>query len=286
MKILVVLGWIHPKNERGLKDLMRHLEIDCTFGTELDINSNYDLVYCPSTFLSVKYDGVKAFYGPHLFVFPPKDRPIPMPYIQPSLWTVESWAGQDHKHEQIYVLPFPVDTKMFRSAENMDRNLIFIYYKHRDPRELEHLINYMNSKDVCPILIEYGTYNETDYLQVLQRARYGIFLDAHESQGFALEEALSCNTPLLVWSVTDMAQEYGQSNPHVPATTVPYWDARCGEVFYDVQDLPESYERFMSRLDSYRPRDYIMENLSVEPCSRLWSAFFKNQLGLSLENVP
>ena len=49
-------------------------------------------------------------------------------------------------------------------------------------------------------------YPEKKYLKYLQKAKYGIILDAHESQGFAIEEALSCNVPLLVWNVKHMSQ--------------------------------------------------------------------------------
>ena len=50
----------------------------------------------------------------------------------------------------------------------------------------------------------------------MQKAKYGIILDAHESQGFAIEEALSCNVPLLVWNTKFMSQEYGSRYENIP----------------------------------------------------------------------
>jgi len=100
----------------------------------------------------------------------------------------------------------------------------------------------------------------------LQNSKFGIWLGRHESQGFALEEALSCNVPLLVWNVTSMNQEYGLNYPDIKATTIPYWDERCGEYFYDFEELDNTFNLFISKLDTYKPREYVLENLSVEVC--------------------
>ena len=109
-------------------------------------------------------------------------------------------------------------------------------------------------------------YGENEYLNHLQDSKYGIWLGAHESQGFALQEALSCNVPLLVWSVTNMNQEYGYNYEDIPATTIPYWDDRCGESFTDQGQFEEMYLLFLSKLDIYKPRDFILENLSMDKC--------------------
>jgi hypothetical protein len=111
-------------------------------------------------------------------------------------------------------------------------------------------------------------YSEQEYLEYLQHAKFGIWVDGHESQGFALEEALSCNVPLLVWSVRSMNQEYGQNHPDIPATTIPYWDERCGEFFYDMSDFKEKCDTFFSNLEKYRPREFVLENLSIPVCEK------------------
>jgi hypothetical protein len=107
-------------------------------------------------------------------------------------------------------------------------------------------------------------------LQYLQESKYGIWLDAHESQGFALQEALSCNVPLLVWSVKTLDQEYGSNYPAFAATTIPYWDSRCGEFFYDKCNLLVTYNTFMKKIYEYAPRDYILEYLSIDKCESLF----------------
>ena len=93
-------------------------------------------------------------------------------------------------------------------------------------------------------------------------------MDAHESQGFALQESLSCNVPLLVWNIKSMNQEYGQNYDDIPATTIPYWDERCGEYFYKIEELEDKFNLFLSKIELYKPREYILDNLSFEVCEQ------------------
>ena len=61
-------------------------------------------------------------------------------------------------------------------------------------------------------------YPEEEYIKYLQESKYGIWLGAHESQGFALEEALAINVPLLVWNVKYMSQEVRSNYKDIFAT--------------------------------------------------------------------
>jgi hypothetical protein len=140
-----------------------------------------------------------------------------------------------------------------------------VYYKRRDPAELRFLEHVLATLNISYTLFDYQRrYQESDYLACLQTAKYGIWLGRHESQGFALEEALSCNVPLLVWDVTSMQQEWGIRNPNVPATCVPYWDDRCGERCYRREELVDTLRVLVSKLATYRPREYVLEHLSPE----------------------
>ena len=104
----------------------------------------------------------------------------------------------------------------------------------------------------------------------MQKSKYGIIVDAHESQGFAIEEALSCNVPLLVWNTKIMSQEYGSRYDNISCNTIPYWDSLCGEYFYEQNEFINTFELFINKLSSYNPRQYILDNLSTEICSEKW----------------
>ena len=65
-----------------------------------------------------------------------------------------------------------------------------------------------------------------------------------------------------------MNEEYGYFYDDIPATSIPYWDKRCGEFFTDITKMDEIFNLFLSKLETYQPRQYILENLSIEKCEQ------------------
>ena len=171
-------------------------------------------------------------------------------------------------------MPFAIDTEKFAPIDNgasKTREEVFVYFKRRHPAELDALCQFLTHRGVKFRVFDYvRKYDEADYLDFLQtRAKCGIWLGSHESQGFALQEALSCNIPLLVWNATYMSQEHGGNLPDIPASTIPYWDERCGEYFTMFYQLEDIFWKFISKIEDgkkYKPREFIMENLTTEIC--------------------
>ena len=50
----------------------------------------------------------------------------------------------------------------------------------------------------------------------------------------------------------------------VPATSIPFWDDRCGKKFYTVDEMGETFDNFYARINDYNPKDYVHENLSFK----------------------
>ena len=274
MKFLILSSSFHIKNKNGIIAVLNYLKWQYHFGNINDIN-NYDIIFSPCYSIDPsKYPTKKFIFGPQFSVFPDHKMNLidnkynNSVYIQPSKWAADVWINMGIKHIPVLPLPFPVDTYKFNVNENTPRDKVFIYFKRRNPQELQLLELFLKTKNIPYRIFDYvKKYQEEDYLNYLQHSKFGIILDAHESQGFALEEALSCNVPLLVWNTRTMNQEFRSSYNEVPCTTVPYWDERCGEYFYDIQELEEIYNTFISKLNTYKPRQFILENLSVEKCS-------------------
>lgn len=277
MKVLII-GFLHHKNQIGLTNMLKLLNYEYKQGSINDIE-NFDIIYSPAKDINVsKYPKQKFIMGPHFSVFPNEKQLKNINnvhnnalYIQPSDWATEVWVQLNIKqYLPIYTFSFPVDTDRFSPVEQ-DKNKVFLYYKRRDPNELKFLIQFLNNQKIHFKLFNYTAgYDENEYLQYLQQSKYGIILDAHESQGFAIEEALSCNVPLLVWNTKFMSQEYGGNYSKHPCTTIAYWDERCGEFFFEQKDFLSTFELFISKIDTYQPRQYILENLSVEKCAERW----------------
>jgi hypothetical protein len=120
--------------------------------------------------------------------------------------------------------------------------------------------------------IIYGRYDPEDFCQRLHAAHAMVFVCEHETQGIAYQEALASGVPLLAW---DHAGEWLDPNYHphrvryAPVSSVPYFDGRCGLKFRDAAEfattLPDFLER--ARAGRFAPRDYILENLTLEKCA-------------------
>ena len=106
-----------------------------------------------------------------------------------------------------------------------------------------------------------------------------IFLCEHETQGLAYQQALSCNVPVLAWDpgqwLDPWRYRYGEGV--VPATSVPFFDERCGMTFLGVPDFAAHLSVFIeaSRAGSFSPRDYVIENLTLEGCARNYLALLE-----------
>ena len=277
MKVLFISDGMHVKNLSALQQYNIH--ITTIYNTNLDnINlNNFDVIFSPCSPINVSnYKSSKFIFGPHFSVFPDKNHMDLINgnknviYIQPSEWANNVWKYHPFcKNIRIETLPFGVDTTKFNQIKPInERNYAFVYFKRRHPTELVLIQKFLQSHNIKAKLFDYvNRYDENEFINYLHESRFGIWLDAHESQGFALEEALSCNVPLLVWNVVSMKQEVGSSYENIPATTIPYWDERCGESFIHQNDLSNAFSKFMNDLNNYRPREYILENLSIEKCN-------------------
>jgi hypothetical protein len=278
MKILLIDINIHHKNRNALLkydtihfDIIKNVEEL----SKLDL-SMYICVMSPQVPIDIsKYPNVFFIFGPHFTVFPNETllniKRTNVYYIQPSVWVLDFWKRYPICNGlQIKCLPFGVDTDRFNETKPIHkRDNIFIYYKNRYPNDLLLIENYLKTKGIPYKIFNYKEgYNENEYLSYLQNSKYGIWVGCSESQGFALEEALSCNIPLFVWNVTSIKQEYGQNYDDIPATTIPYWDENCGEYFYEYCELEDKFNLFLSKLHSYQPRKYIVENLSLKVCEK------------------
>jgi hypothetical protein len=100
-----------------------------------------------------------------------------------------------------------------------------------------------------------------------------IFLCEHETQGIAYQQALSCDVPIFAWDRGGYWQDpgyYPQRVRFAPVSSVPYWDARCGAKFQDIGEFANAWEVFWARYRNsrYSPRDYILEELTLEKCAK------------------
>ena len=270
----------HHKNEFFLRYYINN------YHNSVDNIRNADIILSASKFLfkTETFPDKKFIFGPHFG----KNKINEMRkinnmnnnniYIQPSMPSVKLWTDElKYTTTPVKAIPFGVDTDKFKpDTDIVNKNEVMLYYKNRNPGELNFIEKILNERKINYKLFSYTRrYNEDDYMNHLKKSKYGIWLGSHESQGFALEEALSCNVPLLVWNVTLRKQEWSMrevyKNIKSNVTTIPYWDKRCGEFFYNQNEFESKFDEFLSKLDTYQPRQFILENLSLEKCAEKWN---------------
>ncbi len=253
----------------------------------------YDLVIIPSSYIPCElFPNAKVImYGPHNFVFanqgwkgPEVNFPPHCVYNLLSDWIMniqDEFGGMSLKS---VTLPFPVDVQRFCPLESPlePQYDCFIYFKGRNHELLSFAQSVLQSLGLRYTILVYrnyteeGSYTEQEYLEILRSSKFGLWIGCHESQGFAVQEALSTNVPLLVWNVKSMFDEYNRENKlsykedqkkyKLKATTVPYWDKRCGELFYEKDEFTKKVQEMNQSYSNYRPREYILETLSPKAC--------------------
>ena len=212
----------------------------------------------------------ELYIGPNICVLPIDNSMVMAQqykkFIVNSVWTYDAYNKWLPK-EKLSIWPVGIDTDLFSDkSSNEKNNDCLIYHKHRSEQDLEQIKRFLESKGQTYQIIKYGSYNENQFIKTITNSRYSIVVDKTESQGIAIEEMMSCNLPLLIWDVefwNDRGEEL-----KVHASSVPYWDDRCGEKFYNINELEGIYSKFIENLDTYNPRDYVMETLTLEGCAQ------------------
>lgn len=143
-------------------------------------------------------------------------------------------------------------------------NKCLVYFKKRTVEELDKLKYFLKSKNLDFEIFEYNKYTNDRLIQAAKEFSFGITLSSTESQGFAIQEIMSCNLPLLVWDKT--INKYGGLS--LPGTTVTLWDQRCGVVVKNFEELTSHFDNFYNNIDTFQPAELVLEKLTFEIFNR------------------
>jgi hypothetical protein len=215
-------------------------------------------------------------------------------YLQHSDWTNNIY--KPYFGERCAVWPVGIDTETWRpSGEAKDLDIL-VYDKLLWDREggestlIEPCLKLLSDRGLSVVRLVYGTYEESTYRSLVRRSRSMLFFSAHESQGIAYQECLSCDVPVLAWDQGWYLDpnRFQWGTPEIRASSVPYFDSRCGETFRSAHDFEPQLERFLVRLgkQDFRPREYILENLGLERCSRRFLEFFSPRNPIGSQRSP
>jgi hypothetical protein len=174
--------------------------------------------------------------------------------------------------------PVGIDTEQWRPQACAKEIDVLLYDKvlwQRDalePRLVAPIRERLKQEGRSVAEFRYGFYKREEFLDALARCRSMVFLCEHETQGLAYQQALSSGVPIYAWDRQGPWLDpsfYPHTEVFGPVSSVPYWDERCGETFKDAPEFEAGWGAFWDkvRLDSFAPRDYILENLTLEKCA-------------------
>ena len=249
-----------------LKNLMLGLDelnIPYTFN-EPPIKDSYKISLTQTSIMDSSFIA-ELLVGPNVCVLPFENGKImEMKYnkcIVPSEWVYnlyKKWLPEN----KLSIWPIGIDTNLFQDTSNHTKtNDCLIYFKRRNVFDLEIIKNFLESKNQTYKVISYGSYDEGEFIKLLSESRYCIMINSSESQGVAVGEIMSSNLPILVWDISEWL-DYGDQF-RSPSSSVPYWDDNCGEKFYTIGSLNETFTKFIENLNLYQPRNFVVNNLSA-----------------------
>jgi hypothetical protein len=245
---------------------------------------DWDLVFIPSEYIGPENfpNARRIIYGPHNFVFPEGmwlnlslTRDNRVFYNTLSNWVkiLYNETSNFEKNMNMAILPFAVDVDRFKPAEHKvyERDC-FIYMKRRKHHEIEKVKAICDQLKLSYSVITYGSYNETDLIHLCNTSKFAILLDCHESQGFAVQEIMSMNVPLVVWDAKDMfveGYEQYRGRYQLKSTSITTWDDTCG-IVADEGTIDDCIKFMAEHYRDYSPRDLIVRELLPAVCMGRW----------------
>lgn len=225
-------------------------------------------------------------FGAAVFSHPSEDprllerRPVKR-VLLPGPWMKEMW--KPHWDATAAVWPVGIDTDRWRAADKARKKFDVLLYdkvrwehEHYESQLIEPIRRKLRDAGRTFREIRYGFYDEEEFRSALAACRTMVFLCEHETQGIAYQQALASDVPILAWDRGGHWQDpaFYPRVKFAPVTSVPYWDERCGRTFASIEQFDDAWAQFWDAFQSARfsPRDFILENLTLEKCARQYVA--------------
>lgn len=280
----------HHKNVEGIRLMCaaKGIELEITEDDERITRDDYDLLILNFRFIDPDLipSRIKIIYGPQISIFP--EGPVLGAQREDLIGrcvynTISEWNKTIYEREfppmiiPCQAFPFGVDTKKYAPDPTIPKTLdCIVYYKRRNPVLFNKVIEVVKKKGLSYKVFTYGSYVEQEFITAQNTARCMIVVGCHESQGFAYQEAMSRNIPLLVLDATSMFDEFNvythkpeyeryRGEKRLLATSVPAWSDNCGIRITSIDEFMDALD-VMSSSILCEPRQFIQEHLNPETC--------------------
>ena len=209
--------------------------------------------------------------GPQMWPFAPEFKELTEygKLVAPSWWVADKLRRYFNVTK---CLTWPVAIYKPELPPSILKNDCLIYHKNRSQEDLDYIKQLLSRRRLSYTQLQYGSYTQDDFKQILSSVKFCVIVDNTESQGIAIQEMMAARKPLFVWDTPvwdHMGQEYA-----VPASSVPYWDSMCGEKVSDKNKLESHLDTFLEELYSYTPAKYVNKTLSPKATVKILTDHF------------
>jgi hypothetical protein len=286
MKVYLA-GTCHHKNIESIRKTLTLHKIPWEEHPDLRaINDTFTLAMCFSDYYPPREfpTTCKVIYGPHFFIVP--DNPSHPLYhdtfdsrfcfniLTPWNEVVHREFCGDRIRLPFLPLFFGVDTDSIVPVPSpSDRSKVLVYFKQRHTADLQFALQYLNKRKVDYTVVQYGSYKDHEYKQSLRSASFVLWIGRHESQGFAFQETLASNVPILLWDAQTMYDEHNDTRCEyaswkskgivAKATAATVWSDACGIRFTKAEELEDSFRRMQKDYATFEPRPFIEQTVGL-----------------------
>jgi hypothetical protein len=244
-------------------------------------NQIFGLLHGPKESCQIVAKAGKCIVGPGILNSPKEWADLFNNY--PAIYNIQNceWAAEMYRPlygDKVKVWTMGIDQERYAPRPDDPKTFDFLIY---DKIRWRDTPAYANLLEVCQeelkkagcssLYIRYGKYpkgKESAYHDMLRQCKALLYLSENETQGFAYNEALSMGVPILAWNYGKWCDptRFKFGLDEAPATSIPYWDERCGVDFRTPADFAERLGLFLDklRIGQFSPRDYVLENLRLE----------------------
>ena len=288
MKVYICDEASHHKNKESIRNMMVANNIPYTECNDLSqLDDTYDIVFCCTKYFPPYMfpSKCKVIYGPQFFVFPDNaSHPIHQHSHDPNRFffnILTNWIVKIYKEMapqlqiQYLACPLGIDIENIKVTRPIEeRTKVMLYSKGRHPSCIQKALRVLETNGESVIQIQYGSYKDHEFKALLQDTKFVLWVGCHESQGFAFQETLASNVPILVWDVQSMYDEYNnneyiyesykQKGYSLTATTANCWSEECGIKIDSEDQLDEAVKTMNANLSKFQPRAFLQPKLSLK----------------------
>lgn len=198
-----------------------------------------------------------------------------------SDWNVKVHAKMGGWKYPTIAFPFPVDTDYWvPTIPRKNRTGVLLMSKRRNKDLVNSAARFLVSKGYNVTHFDYQRgYSEDEFISSLHKAKLGVWIGQHESQGFGFQECLQMDVPLMVIDCGDMRAQgggcpvgpfchYGPEQD-LTATSASSWSTLGGEIVESLAEMVVKWDDFVAKVEKgeYDPAAIVEKYVSPKACA-------------------